>query len=45
MSDENLKYEREMHAYLEEIRQLCAKGFTDFIIYILLSNPNKSVIK
>lgn len=32
MSDEISKYEKEMHDYLESIRQLCAKGFTDFIV-------------
>ncbi len=34
MSDEDKfsEYEKGMHKYLEQIRQLCAQGFTDFIV-------------
>jgi hypothetical protein len=32
MSEEISKYEKDMHEYLGSIRDLCAKGFTDFIV-------------
>ena len=32
MSDEISKYEKEMNEYFEQIKQLCLKGFTDFIV-------------
>ena len=32
MSDEISKYEKEMNEYFEQIKQLCLKGFTDFVL-------------
>ncbi|MCK9442061.1 MAG: hypothetical protein M0Q13_11650 [Methanothrix sp.] len=31
MSDEISKYEQEMNDYFEQIKQLCLKGFVDFV--------------
>lgn len=32
MSNELSKYEKEMNEYFEQIKQLCLKGFTDFVV-------------
>jgi hypothetical protein len=32
MSEEISKFEKEMNDYFEQIKQLCLKGFTDFIV-------------
>ena len=32
MSEEISKYEKEMQEYFEQIRQLCSKGFSDFVV-------------